>query len=281
MILSANDINFDDLHLLLKQCQSTLEILKLRLKIDYIIDGKMLEPLKKSLKEFYFYFFCHSLDGSPISEDQLLSSFQTSSWFNDQLVMFFRNSFYHTYTVVSPPSYCRAFNCSLTNEFLNYRLNNPSEVLKMPKIKRIFLNDKQQPLYTDQVFQVLKSVFIRLRILEIGSNFHFIENTNENNSFEEDKKLSTVHTLIIVNNQIHFNVKRLLKLLPNLSRLVIDYDLFVAHMDDCYSLSKQELSQYERLQEILIHFQPNQHIQLDDHFKNRVKLIYTNAKILS
>ena len=277
MIISANDIDFNDLHLLLLQCQSTLEILKLRLKIDYIIDGRMLEPLKRSLKQFYFYFFCHSLDDSSIYADDLLASFQTSLWLHDQSVMFFTNSFYQTCTIVSPPYDCRNFNCSLTNEFLNYRLNNRQEEFKMPRIKRIFLNDKQQPVYTDRFFQVLKSIFINLQILEIGSNFHLIKNDDDkDNSWKEDATLSTARTLIIVNNQDHLNVKRLFKLLPNLYRLVIDYDLLVASTCDLYSVERQE-----QLQEILIHFQPNQHIELDDDFRNRVKLVYGKAKILS
>ncbi|CAF1145255.1 unnamed protein product [Rotaria sordida] len=264
LIISANDIDFYDLNLLLRQCQSTLEILKLRLKIDYIIDGRMLESWKRSLKQFYFYFFCHSLDGSSIDADDLLSSFQTSLWLHDQSVMFFTNSFYQTYTIVSPPYDCRNINCSLTNEFLNYQLNNRQVELKMPRIKRIFLNDKQES------------------ILEIGSNFHLIDNyDNNNNSWKEDAKLSTVHTLIIVNNQDHLNVKRLFKLLPNLYRLHIDYDLLVASLYDLYSIERQEKYQYQHLQEILIHFQPNQHIELDDDFKNRVKLVYGKAKILS
>lgn len=273
-IISANDINFNDLNLLLQQCQSTLEILRLRFKISYMIDGRMLEPLKRSLKQFYFYFFCHSLDDSSIDTNDLLLSFQTPVWLHDQSVMFFTNSFYRTYTIVSPPYNCRNFNCSLTNEFSNYQLNRPQEELKMPRIKRVFLNDKQQPMYTDRFFQVLKSIFINLRILEIGSNFHLIDN---NNSWKEDAKLSTVHTLFIVNNQDHLNVKRLFKLLPNLCRLVIDYDLLVASIYDVYSIEYQ----YQQLQEILIHFQPNQHIELDDDFKNRVKFVYGNAKILS
>ncbi|CAF4250958.1 unnamed protein product [Rotaria sp. Silwood2] len=281
LIISANDIDFTDLYLLLRQCQSTLEILKLRFKIDYIIDGRMLEPLKRSLKQFYFYFFCHSLDDSSVNADDLLSSFQTSLWLHDQSVMFFTNSFYQTYTIVSPPYDCKKFNCSLTNEFLNYRLNNRQEKFKMPRIKRIFLNDKQQPVYTDRYFQVLKSIFINLQIIEIGSNFHLIDNDGNNNSWKEDAKLSTVRTLIIVNNQDHLNVKRLFKLLPNLYRLIIDYDLLVASTYDLYSVERQEQYQCQQLQEILIHFQPNQHIELDDDFKNRVKLIYGEAKILS
>jgi hypothetical protein len=272
LIISANDIDFNDLNLLIRQCQLTLEILKLRLKIDYIIDGRMLEPLKRSLKQFYFYFFCHSLDHSSVYEDDLLLSFQTPLWLHDQSVMFFTNSFYRTCTIVSPPSDCQKFNCSLTNEFLNYRLNNRQEDLKMLRIKRVFLNDKQQPGYTDRFFQGLKSVFINLQILEIGSDFHL----SDNNDWKEDAKLCTVHTLIIVNNQDHLNVKRLFQLLPNLYRLVIDYDLLVASTDDFYSMGKQE-----QLQEILIHFQPNQHIDLDENFKARVKLVYGKAKILS
>lgn len=279
LIISANDFDFYDLNLLLEQCQSTLEILKLRFKIDYIIDGQMLEPWKRSLKKFYFYFFCHSLDASSIFEEDLLSSFQTPIWLHDQSVMFFRNSFYQTYTIVSPPSDCRKFNCSLANEFLNYQLNNRQEQLKMPRIKRIFLNDKQQSLYADQFFQVLKSIFINLKILEIGSNFHLIE--NKDNSSKEDAKLFSVRTLIIVNNQDHLNVKHLLKLLPHLYRLEIDYDLLVTNTYDSYSIERQEQYQYPQLQEILIHFQPNQYIELDDDFKNRVKLVYSNAKILS
>jgi hypothetical protein len=165
----------------------------------------------------------------------------------------------------------------LTNEFLNYRLNNRQEDLKMPRIKRVFLNDKQQPVYTDRFFQVLKSIFINLQILEIGSHFHLIDN----NSWKEDAKLFTVHTLIIVNNQDHLNVKRLFKLLPNLYRLVIDYDLLVASTDDLYSVEREEQYQYQQLQEILIHFQPNEHIDLDDDFKTRMKLVYGKAKILS
>jgi hypothetical protein len=233
----------------------------------------MLEPLKKSLKKFYFYFFCHSFDDLSIDADDLLSSFQTPIWLHDQSVMFFTNSFYQTYTIVSPPYDCRNFNCSLTNEFLNYQLNNRQEEIKMPRIKRIFLNDKQQPIYTDRFFHVLKSIFINLQILEIGSNFHLIDNDN---SSKEDAKLSTVRTLIIVNNQDHLNIKRLLRFLPNLYRLVVDYDLLVASTYDLYTIEKQV-----QLQEILINFQPNQHIELDDDFKNRVKLVYGNAKILS
>jgi hypothetical protein len=139
----------------------------------------------------------------------------------------------------------------------------------MSRIKRIFLNDKQQSVYTDRFFQVLKSIFINLQIVEIGSDFHLIDN----NSWKEDAKLSTVRTLIIVNNQDYHNVKYLFKLLPNLYRLVIDYDLLVASL---YSIERQE-----QLQEILIHFQPNQHMDLDDDFKTRVKLVYGKAKILS
>jgi predicted MPP superfamily phosphohydrolase len=135
----------------------------------------------------------------------------------------------------------------------------------MPGIKRIFLNDKQQPEYTDRFFQNLKSIFTNLRILEIGSNFHLIDN----NSLNYDAQLSTVHTLIIVNNQDHRNVHCLFKLLPNLYRLVIDYDLLVASME-----------RQEQLQEILIHFQPNQHIDLDEDFKMKLKVIYRKAKIL-
>ncbi|CAF1218376.1 unnamed protein product [Rotaria sp. Silwood1] len=281
LIISANDIDFYDLNLLLRQCQSTLEILKLRFKIDYIIDGRMLEPWKRSLKQFYFYFFCHSLDESSVDANDLLSSFQTPIWLHDQTVMFFTNSFYQTYTIVSPPYDCRNFNCSLTNEFLNYRLNNRQAEFKMPRIKRVFLNDKQEPVYTDRFFQVLKSIFINLQILEIGSSFHLIDNGDNTNSWKKDAKLSTVHTLIIVNNQDHLNVKRLFKLLPNLYRLVIDYDLLVASIYDLYSMERQEQYQYNQLQEILIHFQPNQHIELDDDFKNRVKLVYGKAKILS
>jgi len=276
LIISANDIDFNDLNLLLRQCQSTLEILKLRFKIDYIIDGRMLEPLKRSLKQFYFYFFCHSLDNSSVYTDDLLTSFQTPLWLHDQSVMFFTNSFYQTCTIVSPPYDCQHFNCSLTNEFLNYRLNNRQKEFKMPRIKRVFLNDKQQSVYTNRFFQLLKSIFINLQILEIGSHFHLIDNDDSKNSSQEDAKLSTVRTLIIVNNQDHFNVKRLFKLLPNLYRLVIDYDLLVASTYDLYSVERQE-----QLQEILIHFQPNQHIELDDDFKNRVKLVYGKAKILS
>ncbi|CAF3709236.1 unnamed protein product [Rotaria sp. Silwood1] len=281
LIISANDIDFYDLNLLLRQCQSTLEILKLRFKIDYIIDGRMLEPWKRSLKQFYFYFFCHSLDESSVDANDLLSSFQTPIWLHDQTVMFFTNSFYQTYTIVSPPYDCRNFNCSLTNEFLNYRLNNRQAEFKMPRIKRVFLNDKQEPVYTDRFFQVLKSIFINLQILEIGSSFHLIDNGDNTNSWKKDAKLSTVHTLIIVNNQDHLNVKRLFKLLPNLYRLVIDYDLLVASIYDLYLMERQEQYQYNQLQEILIHFQPNQHIELDDDFKNRVKLVYGKAKILS
>ncbi|CAF1228152.1 unnamed protein product [Adineta steineri] len=282
LIISANDIDFNDLNLLLRQCQSTLEILKLRLKIDYIIDGRMLEPLKRSLKQFYFYFFCHSLADPSVNLDDLLSSFQTSSWLQDQSVMFFTNSFYQTYTIVSPPYNCHNFNCSLTNEFLNYRLNNRHEDMKMPRIKRIFLNDKQQPMYTIRFFTMLQFIFINLQILEIGSSFHLMENDDNNNySCKTDTKLTTVHTLIIVNNQDHLNVKRLFRLLPNLYRLVIDYDLLVASIYDLHSVERQEKYQYQQLQEILIHFQPNQHIELDDDFKNRVKLVYGEAKILS
>ncbi|CAF3757750.1 unnamed protein product [Adineta steineri] len=270
LIISANDIDFSDLNLLLRQCQSTLEILKLRLKIDYIIDGRMLEPLKRSLKQFYFYFFCHSLADPSVNVDDLLSSFQTSSWLQDQSVMFFKNSFYQTYTIVSPPYNCHNFNCSLTNEFLNYRLNNRHEDMKMPRIKRIFLNDKQQPMYTIRFFTMLQFIFINLQILEIGSSFHLMENDDNNNySCKTDTKLTTVHTLIIVNNQDHLNVKRLFRLLPNLYRLVIDYDLLVASIYDLHSVERQEKYQYQQLQEILIHFQPNQHIELDDDFKNR------------
>jgi hypothetical protein len=241
----------------------------------------MLEPLKRSLKQFYFYFFCHSLGDSSVYADDLLLSFQTPLWLHDQSVMFFTNSFYQTCTIVSPPYNCRNFNCSLTNEFLNYRLNNRQEEVQMARIKRVFLNDKQQPMYTDRFFQVLKSIFINLQILEIGSNFHLIENDDNKNSWKEDVKLSTVRTLIIVNNQDHLNVKRLFKLLPNLYRLVIDYDLLVASTYDLYSIERQEQYQYQQLQEILIHFQPNQHIELDENFKNRVKLVYGKAKILS
>jgi hypothetical protein len=146
----------------------------------------------------------------------------------------------------------------------------------MPRIKRVFLNDKQQPVYTDRFFQVLKSIFINLQILEIGSHFHLIDNDDNKNSWKEDAKLSTIRTLIIVNNQDYLNVKRLFKFLPNLYRLVIDYDLLVASIYDLDSVERQE-----QLQEILIHFQPNQHIELDDELKNRVKLVYGNAKILS
>lgn len=279
IFLCGNDIDFNDLNLLIEQCQLTLEILKLHLKIDYIINGYMLESWKKSLKEFHFYFFCHSLDISSISSDDLLLSFQTSIWLNNQFVMFFTNSFYQTYTIISPPYNCQKLNCSLTNEFINYRLNYYSyEQLKMPQIKRIFLNDKQQSIYNDQFFKVLKSIFTNLQILEIGSNFHLIDN---NTLWNEHEKLSTVHTLIIVNNQDHLNVKSLFKFLPNLSSLIIDYDLLVACINHLYSIERQEQHQYPRLQEILIHFQPNQHIELDHNFKNRLKLLFNNVKILS
>jgi hypothetical protein len=234
----------------------------------------MLEVLKQSLKQFYFYFFCHSLENSLINADDLLLSFNTPLWLHDQSVMFFSNSFYQTYTIISPPYDCRNFNCSLTNEFINYRLNNRCEGLKMPRIKRIFLNDKQQPVYTHKFFQMLKSIFLNLRILEIGSNFHFMDNEN---SCREDTKLSSVHTLIIVTNQDHLNVKYLLKFLPNLYRLVIDYDLLIASLDDFYPTERQK----QQFQEILIYFQPNQHIELDDNFKDRIELIFGNVKILS
>ncbi|UJR16453.1 hypothetical protein I4U23_003355 [Adineta vaga] len=158
----------------------------------------MLEPWKRFLKQFYFYFFCHSLGDSIVDTDVLLSSFQTSLWSPDQLVMFFTNSFYQTCTIVSPPFDCRSFNCSLTNEFINYRLNNPYNALKMPRIKRIFLNDKQKSVFTKRYFQILKSVFINLQILEIGSSFHLNDNSDWK---DDDPKLLTVHTLIIVNNQ--------------------------------------------------------------------------------
>ena len=48
---------------------------------------------------------------------------------------------------------------------------------------------------------------------------------------------STVHTLIIVNNQDHLNVKRLFCLLPSLCRLVIDYDLLVTSISNFYPIS--------------------------------------------
>ncbi|CAF1450350.1 unnamed protein product [Adineta ricciae] len=272
LIMSANDIDFHDLNLLIQQCRTTLNVLKLHLKIDYIIDGQMLEAWKGSLKEFYFYFFCHSLGDAFVDPNTLLSSFQTSTWLRDQTVMFFTNSFYRTCAIVSPPSHCRSFNCSLTNEFLNYRVNNQYLQLTMPRIKRIFLNDKQQPVYTNRFFRVFGSIFVNLQILEIGSNFHLADNENQH----DDLKLPTVRTLIIVTNQDYLNVQRLLKLLPNLSRLVIDYDLLVA---STYDLS-YTMENRNQLQEILIYFQPNQHVELDDELKNRVKFVYGNAKIL-
>jgi hypothetical protein len=97
------------------------------------------------------------------------------------------------------------------------------------------------------------------------------------NSCREDTKLSSVHTLIIVTNQDHLNVKYLLKFLPNLYRLVIDYDLLIASLDDFYPTERQK----QQFQEILIYFQPNQHIELDDNFKDRIELIFGNVKILS
>ncbi|CAF1218063.1 unnamed protein product [Didymodactylos carnosus] len=269
--ISANNIDFNDLTLLLRQCQSTLEILKLRFTISYIIDGRILELFKQSLNQFCFYFFCHSLEDLSISLDDLLSSFQSSLWLHDQSVMFFTNSFYQTYTIVPPPYHCRRFSCSLIDEFLNYRLNNPHEDIKMPRIKRIFLNDQQQPIYTYQFFRVLKSIFINLQILESGSNFHLI------NSSKADVKLSTVYTLIKVTNQDHQNVKRIIKLLPKLRHLFI----VLASTNDFYSTEAQEQNKYHHLQEIIIYFQPNQRIQLDDDFKNRVKPVYSNAKISS
>ncbi|CAF0811488.1 unnamed protein product [Didymodactylos carnosus] len=274
-ILSANDIHFSDICLLLKQCQSTLEILKIRFKIDYLIDGRMLEPFKRSLKQFYFYFFCHSLDDLSINALDLLSSFQTLAW-SHQPVMFFTNSFYQTYTLVSPPRDCQKFNCSLTNEFLNYYLNNRQEELKLPRITRLFLNDKQQPMYTYKFFRLLKTVFTNLQILEVGSSFEL-----HNDNLENDVTLDTVRTLIITNNQDHCVVKHLFKLLPNLYRLAIDYDLLINVTDELYFEQQQDKFQYTPLNEILIHFPPNQHTEITDDLKHKIKFSFKNAKILS
>ena len=274
MILSGNDIHLNDLILLFEQCQSTLNRLRLRFKIGYIVDGYLLETLKKRLKEFDFYLFCYSID--KYCSDDLLSSFQSPIWMKDQLVMFFSNSYYKTLTIISPPNHCRSLNCSITNEFLNYRLNNSNEQLKMSKMKRIFLNDKQKPLYNNQFFYSFKSIFVNLEIIEIGSHFHLIDN-DENSLSRKDWKLSSVNTLIIVNNDNYLNLQCLLKLFPNLVRLVIDYHLLCNYLNDSYSIDQQ----YDQLKEMLIHFKPNEHIYLNDQFKQRIQFTFQNAQILS
>ena len=58
----------------------------------------------------------------------------------------------------------------------------------MPRIKQIFLNDKQQPEYTYRFLQMLKSIFINLQISEIRSSFHLIDNDNYKNTWKEDGK---------------------------------------------------------------------------------------------
>lgn len=229
----------------------------------------MLKALQKSIKEFDFYFFCHSFDYSSISKNDLLLFFQTPLWF--QSVMFYTNWYYRTLTIVSPPNHWNSFNCSLTNEFENDYFNNRYEQLKMSRIKRIFLNDKQKPFYTNEFFHLIKSIFINLQILEIDFYFHLIDYQN-NYSSKEYPKWSTIHTLIIVNND---NVTPLFKLLTNLNHLVIDYHLLLTIIDNSYSIE-------QHLQEIFIHFQPNKHIQLDNHFKDQIRRLYgLNARILS
>ena len=260
MILSGYDIDILDLNLLVQQCRSTLEIVRLNLKINYIIDGRILESWINNmlLKQLSFYFFCYSIDQTILinNRNDFLSSFQT------QPVMFFTNSFYQTCTIISPAYVCDKFNCSLTNEFLNYEVNYQFEQLTMPRIKRIFLNDRQQPIYTRKFFQLIKSIFLNLKILEIDSSFHLIDDLH--------LELPTVRTLIIITNEDPLNIQYLLKSLPNITRLVIDYDLFVSSPNNLHF----------SLQEILIHFKPNQHIQLTDDFKDQIKLVCGHAKLL-
>ncbi|UJR32448.1 hypothetical protein I4U23_019910 [Adineta vaga] len=222
VIMNAMDFTYPRLLLFLQPFQQCIELLTLNMSIRDKLDGEILESTiitkMSKLKQFKFIFQVDHKENVNINKDldKLISTFRSTSYWSTQSIMCYHDRSIPCYTILSLP-WIWSESDSLTNEIMNYRINNTSVPLEMPEIKSIYLAGTDISL---EFLKFIKKIFINLRKMIISWHTCTID---ERVVYGKNRiKLETIHTLKYYGATDDLEYVDFFLLTPNLRRLVVD-----------------------------------------------------------